>query len=141
MGLAGVDTVGATDGLQQVVILHRLVEVHHLQNRRIETGQELGGDDQELERVVRIAESVEELFLFIARHLPLRILIAFATCRMHHNSACLRSDKLIQSLLIKNAAFSVEGDDLGFEPVWLYLILVMPDDMLAYSADSSWRLD
>ncbi len=33
--------VGAADGLQEVVVLHRLVEIHHLQDRRVEAGEQL----------------------------------------------------------------------------------------------------
>ena len=36
-----VGAVGAADRLQQVVVLHRLVEVHRLQDRRVEAGQQL----------------------------------------------------------------------------------------------------
>ena len=61
--LVAIGAVGAADGLQQGVVLHRLVEVHRLQDRRVEAGQQLGGDDQELQRVVGVAEAVEQLLL------------------------------------------------------------------------------
>ena len=57
-----VGAVGARDGLQQGVVAHRFVEVHGLQDGRVEAGQQLGGDDQDLQRVVRVAEAVEQLF-------------------------------------------------------------------------------
>ena len=55
--------VGPADCLQEVVVLHRLVEIHHLEDGRVEAGQEFAGDDDELERVRRVAETVEQLFL------------------------------------------------------------------------------
>jgi hypothetical protein len=33
--LLATGTVGAADGLQEVVVLHRLIEIHHLQDRDI----------------------------------------------------------------------------------------------------------
>ena len=37
--LAGVGTIYAADTLQQVMLLHRFVQIHHLQNRGIKPGQ------------------------------------------------------------------------------------------------------
>ena len=65
LGLA-VGTVGAADRLQQRVVAQRLVEVHRLQDRRVEAGQELGGDDEDLEWVSGVAEAVEQLLLGVA---------------------------------------------------------------------------
>ena len=131
VGLAGINTVGAADGLQQVVILHRLVEVHHLQNRRIETGQQLGSDDQELKRVVRIAEAVEELFLLVLGQFPFRVLVGLTALGVHDDGAGLRADQLVHGLLVEYAAFTVEGHHLGLEAVRLHLLLEVLDDVLA----------
>ena len=46
-----VGAVGAADGLQQRVVAQRLVEVHRLQDRRVEAGEQLRGDDQDLQRI------------------------------------------------------------------------------------------
>jgi len=48
------------------VVLERLVQVHGLKNRRIEAGEQLGGDDEDLERIVGIPVPVEELFFLVA---------------------------------------------------------------------------
>ena len=46
LGLAE-GAVGPANGLQEVVVLHRLVEIHHLQDGRIEAGQpHVAHDDQ-----------------------------------------------------------------------------------------------
>ena len=59
--LLGVGAVRAADRLQQRVVAQRLVEVHRLQDRRVEAGQQLGGDDEDLQRVGWVAEAVEQL--------------------------------------------------------------------------------
>jgi hypothetical protein len=64
--LVAVGAVGAADGLQQRVVAQRLVQVHRLQDRRVEARQQLGRDDEQLERVVGIAEAIEELLLLVA---------------------------------------------------------------------------
>ena len=65
VGLAGKRSVGAADRLQQVVFLHRLVEIHRLQDRRVETREQARGDDEELERIERVAEAIEQLLFVV----------------------------------------------------------------------------
>ena len=65
--LVAVGAVRAADGLEQRVVAQRLVEVHRLEDGRVEAGQQLGRDDEELQRIVRIAEAIEELLLLVAR--------------------------------------------------------------------------
>ena len=48
--LAGIDAVGAGDGLHQVVRLHRLVDVERRQALDVEAGQPHGADDGDAER-------------------------------------------------------------------------------------------
>lgn len=61
-----VGAVGARDGLQQGVVAHGLVEIHGLQDGRVETCQQFGGDDDDLQRVVRVAVTVEQFFFGVA---------------------------------------------------------------------------
>ena len=49
--------VGTADGLKQRVESERLVEVHDTFDLGVEPGQQLGGDDQEPERIGRITEA------------------------------------------------------------------------------------
>ena len=66
MGLrVSVGAVGAADRLEEGVVAERLVEVHRLEDRRVEARQQLGRDDEDLERIGRIAEAFEEFFLRI----------------------------------------------------------------------------
>ena len=44
-----VGSVGAADRLQQRVVAQRLVEIHRLQDRRVEAGEQLRRDDQDLQ--------------------------------------------------------------------------------------------
>jgi hypothetical protein len=47
-----------------------------LEDRGVEAGQQLGGHDQDLERVLRVAEAVEQLLLGIAVAAPGRVLVS-----------------------------------------------------------------
>ena len=51
--LAGIDAVGAGDGLHQGVGLHRLVDVERAKALDIEAGQPHGADDGDAERMLR----------------------------------------------------------------------------------------
>ena len=61
-----VGPVRAADRLQQRVVAQRLVEIHRLEDRRVEAGEQLRGDDQDLQRVGRVAEAIEQLLLGVA---------------------------------------------------------------------------
>jgi len=52
----GVAPVGAGDGLEQRVLPQRPVQVHHLLDRSVEPGEQLGGDDQQGQRIVGVVE-------------------------------------------------------------------------------------
>ena len=56
--LAGKDTVGAGDGLHQVVGLHRLVDVERRQALHVEAGQPHRADDRDAEGMLRVLEGV-----------------------------------------------------------------------------------
>ncbi len=64
--MRAVGAVGARDGLQQGVVAHGLVEIQGLQDGRVEAGQQFGGDDQDLQRVVGVAVAVEQFFFGVA---------------------------------------------------------------------------
>ena len=55
---AGIDAVGAGDGLHEGVGLHGLVDVERLQALDIEAGEPHGADDGDAERMVRVLEGV-----------------------------------------------------------------------------------
>ncbi len=56
--------VSASDGLEEAMLLQRLVEIHYFLDRRVEAGQQLVADDQE---AGRLAEGLERLLGFLLR--------------------------------------------------------------------------
>ena len=64
--------VHAGDGLQQPVLLQRLVEIHDLLDRRVETGQQHVAHHQDGQRIVPILEPVDGLLLLVLAQMPLR---------------------------------------------------------------------
>jgi hypothetical protein len=67
-----VDPVGAGDRLEQGVLLQRLVEILGVQDRGVEAGQQLGRDDDDLQRVRRVVETADDLLQLIGAGGPLR---------------------------------------------------------------------
>ncbi len=55
-----VGPVHPRDGLQQHVVAHRLVEVHAVEDRGVEAGQQLLGDDQDAGFLVGFAEPLAD---------------------------------------------------------------------------------
>ena len=66
-----VGPVDAGDGLQQHVVAHRLVEVHAVEDRRVEAGQQLLGDDQDLRLLVRLRKALRTASLVLVGDLVL----------------------------------------------------------------------
>jgi len=63
--LLAIGSIRSADGLQQIVILHGLIEIHHLKDWCIKSSQEFTRDNHELERVGRIAKPIKQLFFFL----------------------------------------------------------------------------
>ena len=131
--LLAAGAVGAADGLQEVMVLHRLVEIHHLQDGRIEAGEQFAGDDDEFQRVSGIAEAVEQFFfcVFVAS-----MLFVLAAAGVHDYSAGLRADQFVHHLLVEHAAFTVENHHLRLKTVGLHLGLVVRHHVLHHGADA-----
>ena len=62
--------VHAGDGRQQPVLLERLVEIHDLLDRRVETGQQHVAHHEDGQRVVPILEPVDCLLLLVLGEMP-----------------------------------------------------------------------
>lgn len=136
--LLAIGAICTTDGLQEIVVLHRLVEIHHLKDRRIKSGQELACDNHELERVSRITKPVEQLFflVFIASMLlPIRRIAGLAD---HDDGGRFRTDQLVHHLLIEHATFPVERHNLCLESIRLNLGLEMLHDVIDHRTRSGF---
>ena len=66
-GLVAEHAVHAGDGLHQAVPAHRLIDVHRVHARGIEAGEPHVADDDELERVVGLLESLGEFLAGLLR--------------------------------------------------------------------------
>ena len=117
------------------MVAQRLVEVHRLQDRRVEAGEQLRGDDQDLERVGGIAEAVEQLLLGVPVTAVGRVLVLAAVHR-HDDVRRLRRQVLVERLLVEHAALAVEGHDLRPEAARRHLLLEVPGDVGADLLDA-----
>ena len=116
VALARRDPVGATDRLEERVVSQRAVEVHALEVRRVEPGEELGGDDDDLEGVGRIAEPIQQRGLVVlgpAESVPPLLWCALAD--VHDDVACLDGQFIVgervEGVLVEDARLLVDGDD------------------------------
>ena len=124
-----IDTVCTAYGLKEGVILHRFVEVHTLEDRSIESSEQLAGHDDELERVKRVTESVEEFVLLELTELVLLVFIGFVTGSVHYNSGLITiGEKLIELLLVGNTTCSVIYYNLTLETGRAYKLAIVLND-------------
>ena len=71
------------------MIAQRFVQVHRLQDRGVESRQQFGCNDNNLQRILGVAETVKQLFFGISVTLIDGILILAAVDR-HDDVRCLR---------------------------------------------------
>ena len=127
--------VGAADGLQQRMVAHRLVKVHRLENRRVETRQQLRGHDQYLQGVRWVAEAVEQFLLLVT--IPVEGgVFGLPAVNRHHDVRHFRLQILVECLFIEHAAFSVESDHLRSETARCHLLLEVAGDVRADFLDA-----
>lgn len=87
----------------------------------IEPREQLCSDDENLERIVRVAETVKELFFGIAISTVCLVAVFLVVVRVHDDGDCISAQELVELLLIQQAALSVVADYLRLEAVWLNL--------------------
>ena len=92
-----------------------------MQDGRIEPREQLCSDDENLERIVRVAETVKELFFGIAISTVCLVAVFLVVVRVHDDGDCISAQELVELLLIQQAALSVVADYLRLEAVWLNL--------------------
>ena len=103
------------------MILHRLVQIHNLQHRRVKAGQKLTGHDHDLQRVIGIAEIVQNLGFLIAAAAPLLVLIRLIVIGIHDNRGDRLTQQPVQFFFIQNTAFAVIANHLRLEAVGVHL--------------------
>ena len=127
-----VHAVRAADRLQKRMVLHRLVEIHALQDRRVEPRQKLGRDNHELERIEAVAETVQQLVLRRSVKPVVGVLAFLVVVAVHHDRRRVgRPQEHVQLLLVRNAVLTVEHDDLAFHAGRLDLAAVVFNDVRA----------
>ena len=125
------------------MVAQRLVEIHGLQDRRVEAGEQFGGHNQNLQRVVGVTVAVEQPLLGIAIALVksvARILALLARHRDYH-VAHLFGQMLVKPFLEEQTAFLVIGDDHAVEAVGRNLLQEVGGDVGADAVDALRHLD
>ena len=69
--LVFIGTVHPRDGLEQRVVAHRLVQIHRVEDRRIEAGEQLFGNDEDFRRLLQFREILPDRSLPLLVDMPL----------------------------------------------------------------------
>ena len=128
--------VCTADRLQQRVILHGLVQIHHLQNRSVKPGQQLGCDDHQLQRTIRITEDIQYFSLCVTITAVFLVAILFIVIGVHDDRSGILAEQFIQYRLIHQAALTVVDHNLSLVTVWLNFQLEMSRNMFANLPDA-----
>ena len=114
------------------MILHWLVEIQTLKNRRIETGEQFARYDYEFDRRQRITEFVKQFLFLIAATFVFFIIVSLVSVGVHHyDSLVIGAEKCIESLLVFDAAVAVIHHNLSLHTIWLNLVAEVIDNVLA----------
>ena len=103
------------------MVAQGLVKILSLQDGRIEPREQLCSDDENLERIVRVAETVKELFFGIAISPVCLVAVFLVVVRVHDDCDRISAQELVELLFIQQAALSVVADYLRLEAVGLNL--------------------
>ena len=124
--------VCAADRLQERVVTQEFVQVHALEVGRVESRQELRGDDEDLERVARVAEPVEKLLLLVLRAAEALLpLLWRALPERHYDSGLnLLGEDRVERVLVEHASLLVDRNDLSTEALGRDLGLEVGGDVL-----------
>ena len=85
--LVVIDAVCTANGLQQCVVLHGLIQIHALQYGRVKSCEQFACDDNNLQRIHWIAETIEDFAFLILGTSPLLIFVCFIAFCVHHNGS------------------------------------------------------
>ncbi len=118
------------------MILHRLIEIHYLENRCIKSGKKLIRNNNKLQRIVRLSEMIKNLCFLITVSLILLIAASFIIAGCHNYRRLFRRHEFIQLLLIHKTTLTVIYNNLSFVSIWLNLSLVMIYNVLHNLLDS-----
>ena len=142
--------VGPRDGLEQVVVRERTVQVHGLLDGRIKAREQLVADNQHLERMLGVFEVLDGGFLFALIELVLHklwvlvLVVLGGRVDAHAHGRCFRlgvclahalhglksvGDDSVQLLFVDHTRRPVDGDDLRLEAIGQHMLSVVGPDI------------
>ena len=124
------------DRLQERVIAHRLVQIHGVEDRRVEPGQKLLRHDQNLWVFAKFCEVLANLLFFLFIQMPLLHLRRVIIVAGVNHRREFGIEKSIKRLLVESARFTIHRHQEGFVAKRLDVIDIMSRDMasdLGYS--------
>ena len=123
------------------MILHRFVQIHTLQDGRIEARQQFRGHNDELQGRQRITELIEQFLLLIVGQLILCIFIRLVVGGMHHDGRLVATlcQHGIQFFLIGHAAGTVIDHHLTLQSCRLHILTIVLHDVVTHLMDALGR--
>lgn len=132
-------TVRPANRLQQGVVSERPVEIHCLQDRCVETREQFRRNNNDLERVFGIPESIEKFLLRIPAA-AIGCISVLSAIHRHDDVRDLKWQVLVKCLFIEKAAFPIKSNNLGAKTVRRHLFLEVLCDIGTHRLYAIWRL-
>ena len=95
------------DGLQQRVVAHRLVQIHGVKDGRVEAGEQLLGNDENLRPLAGLGEILANLPLSLGIEMPLFQVRRIVVVPGENDLGILRRQNRIERLLVERARLAV----------------------------------
>ena len=91
------------------MIAHWLVEIHRVQDRRVEPRQELFRDDQDFRPLTELCEALPDLLFARRLQVPLLQVRRIVVAPRVYDLGVLRGEDLIERLLVERARFAIDA--------------------------------
>ena len=127
-----VGAVHPGDGLQQGVVAHRLVEIHGVEHGRVEAGEQLLGDDQDLRLLVELAEALADLPLLLRVEVEFLQQLGVVVAAGVNHFGILGRQELVERVLVMRAGLAVHADEEGLVAERLDVLAVVLRDELRH---------
>ena len=136
-----VGAVHQGDGLQQGVVAHRFVEIHRVEHRSVEAGEQFLGDDENLRHLVELAEALADLPLLLRVEVEFLEQRGVVVAAGIDDLGILGREELIEGVLVVGAGFAVHANEEGLVAKRLDVLAVVLGDKLRHLLDALLALE
>ena len=124
------------------MILERLIEIHSLQDGRVEAGEKLGSNDQNFEWIFLPVKSIEQLILSIFIECPFLFKFERIVGSGGDDDGASSLAKYdIEAFFVVGTCLTIRSDDHGLESMRFDLLLKVFSDVFDDGLNSLWGFE